>query len=98
MLLSFMIVVFWCVVYSVVGLIVFACVPGLRFTLFNLIAFLIGAFAGSEAFLSVYGAYRLGRIDNYPNAVGLVGALTGGTVLVLLKKKFIKTSGDTRLW
>jgi len=96
--LSFMIVVFWCVVYAVVGLIVLACAPGLRLILLNLIAFLIGAFAGSVALLSVYGSVPIRRLHNYPDAVSLVGAVTGGTLLVWLKTRFIKTSADTRLW
>jgi hypothetical protein len=96
--LSFMVVVFWCVVYAVAGLIVLACVPGLRLTLLNVIAFLIGAFAGSAALLSVYGSVSNRRLHNYPDAIGLIGAVTGGTLLVWLKTRFIQTSGDTRFW
>jgi hypothetical protein len=43
MLLSFMIVVFWSVIYAFVGRIVLVAVPALRVTLLNLIAFVIGA-------------------------------------------------------
>jgi hypothetical protein len=97
MLLSFMIAVYWCLVFTIVGLIVLAAVPTLRVTLLNLIAFVIGGFAGSAGTLYVYGIYRFGLLENYPMTISLVGAIAGGTLLVWLKIRFIKTSGDTRL-
>jgi hypothetical protein len=96
MLLSFMIVVFWCLVYAIVGLIVLASVPTLRVTLLNLIAFVIGALIGSQIFSFVYGQYR-GPLDNYPDFAHLVGAAVGGTLFVWLKLRFVKSSSDGRL-
>lgn len=96
MLLSFMIVVFWCVIYGFLGLIVLASVPALRVTVLNLIAFVVGALAGSTIFSIVYGQYR-GPLDNYPDAIHFVGALAGGAVLVWLKMRFVKSPSDGRL-
>jgi hypothetical protein len=98
MLLSFMIAVYWCLVYTIAGYIVLAFVPALRVTLLNLFAFVIGGFAGSAGILYVYGTYRFGLLDRYPMAIGLLGALAGGTLSVWLKTRLIKTSGDTRLF
>jgi hypothetical protein len=84
MLLSFMIVVFWCAVYAIVGLIVLASVPTLRVTLLNLIAYVIGGLIGSQIFSIAYGQYR-GALDNYPDFARFVGAAIGGTLLVWLK-------------
>jgi hypothetical protein len=84
MLLSFMIVLFWCVIYMFVGLIVLASVPALRVTLLNLIAFVIGALVGSTIFSIAYGQFH-SPLDNYPDAIHFVGAVTGGIVLVWLK-------------
>lgn len=80
MLFSFVIAVYWCVVYTIVGYVVLACVPALRVTLLNLITFVIGAFPGSLAFLSTVAflndhvAYRFGPLENYPIAFSLLGA------------------------
>jgi hypothetical protein len=86
---------FWCVIYAIAGLWVLAGVPALRVTLFNLIAFVIGAFAGSAASLSLYGRYR-GRFDNYPDAISFIGAMAVGTLLVVLKLRFVKTQSHSR--
>jgi uncharacterized membrane protein YeaQ/YmgE (transglycosylase-associated protein family) len=94
MLLSFMLVVYWCLVYTIAGFIVLASVPKLRVTVLNLLAFVIGAFAGRTGTLYVYGAYRFGFLENYPITIGLVGAIAGGILLVWLKTRFIKTSDD----
>jgi uncharacterized membrane protein YeaQ/YmgE (transglycosylase-associated protein family) len=96
MLLSFMIVVFWCLIYTFVGLIVLATVPALRVTLLNLIAFVIGALIGSTIFSIVSGQFH-SPLDNYPNAAHFVGAVTGGAVLVWLKMRFVKSPSDGRL-
>ena len=92
-----MIAVYWCLVYTIAGFVVLAFVPKLRVTLLNLVAFVIGGFAGSAGILQVYGMYRLGLLENYPVSIGLVGAIAGGTLLVWSKTRFIKTSGATRL-
>jgi hypothetical protein len=92
-----MAVVFWCMVYSILGFIVLACMPALRVTLLNLIAFVIGAFFGSLALLYAYGAVRFGPIQIYPDTISLIGAVAGGTLFVWLKMRFIKTPVDTRL-
>jgi hypothetical protein len=97
MLLSFVVVVFWCIVYSILGVIVLACMPALRVTLLNLVAFVIGAFFGSLAFLYANGAVRLGRLEINPGYINLVGAVAGGILFVWLKMLFIRTPIDTRL-
>jgi hypothetical protein len=97
MLLSFMIVIFWCLVYWVLGAIVLAGVPALRVTVLNLVAFVMGAYPGSLAGWYVSGMIRLGRLEINPVIVSLVGAAAGGTLLVWLKTRFIKTPADTRL-
>jgi hypothetical protein len=91
-----MIVVFWCVIYTFVGLIVLASIPALRVTLLNLIAFVIGALIGSTIFSVVSGQFH-GPLDNYPDAIHFVGAVTGGVVLVFLKMWFVKSPSDSRL-
>jgi hypothetical protein len=96
MLLSFVIVVFWSVIYAFVGLIVLATVPALRVTLLNLVAFVVGGLTGSTIFSIAYGQFR-GPWDNYPDAIHFVGALTGGLVLVWLKMRFVKSPGESRL-
>jgi hypothetical protein len=97
MLLSFVSVVFWCVVYSIFRLIVLAYVPALRVTLLNLVVFVIGAFFGSLTLLFAYGAFRLGPLQIYPDTISLIGAMAGGTLFALLKTRFIKTPADGRL-
>jgi hypothetical protein len=103
MLLSFVIAVYWCLVYTIVGSIVLACVPNFRVTLLNVIAFVIGAWPGSYAYYYALGflfdhvAYRFGPLGHYPVAFSLVGAVAGGILLVCLKLRFIKTSDDRRL-
>jgi hypothetical protein len=93
MLLSFVIAVYWCFVYTIVGYIVLACVPALGLTLHNLIVFVIGALPGSLAFLYAVAllddhvAYRLGALEKYPIAFSLLGAIASGTLLVWLKMR-----------
>jgi hypothetical protein len=97
MLLSFVMVFFWCLVYSVLGAIVLGCVPTLRVTVLNLISFVIGAFFGSFVILWAYGTLRLGRIEINPMFISLIAAAISGTISVWLKTRFIKTPTDTRL-
>jgi hypothetical protein len=96
MLLSFMIVVFWCVIYMFVGLIVLAALPTLRVTLLNLIAFVVGALIGSTFFSIASGQFH-SPLDNYPDAIHFVGAVTGGIALLWLKLRFVKSPRDSRL-
>jgi|ERR1700674_5309508 len=96
MLLSIMIVVFWCVVYTFVGLIVLAIVPALRVTLLNLTAFVIGALIGSTVFSILSGQFQ-GPLDNYPNAIHFAGAVIGGSGLAWLKIRLVKSPSDSRL-
>jgi hypothetical protein len=96
MLLSFMIVVFWCMVYGFVGLIVLATVPALRVTLLNLTAFVIGALIGSTVFSVVSGQFQ-GPLDNYPDAIHFAGAVVVGAGFVWLKTRFVKSPSDSRL-
>jgi hypothetical protein len=96
MLLSFMIVVFWCVVYAFLGLLVLATVSTLRVTFLNLTVFVIGALVGSTVFSIMSGQFQ-GSLDNYPDAIHFAGAVVGGAALVWLKIRFVKSPGDSRL-
>jgi len=86
----------WCVVYTFVGLIVLVTVPAFRVTLLNIIAFVIGALIGSTIFSMASGQFH-SPLDNYPDAIHFVGAVTGGVVLVWLKMRFVKSPSDSRL-
>ena len=102
-MLAFVIAMYWCLVYAIVGSIVLACVPTFRVTLLNVIVFVIGAWPGSYAYYFALGffldhlAHRVVILEHYPVAFSLVGAITGGSLLVLLKLRFIKASDDRRL-
>ena len=96
MLFSFMVVVFWSVIYALVGLIVLATIPALRVTLLNLVAFVVGALIGSTIFSIASGQFR-SPLDNYPDAIHFAGALTGGVLLVWLKMRFLKSPNEGRL-
>jgi hypothetical protein len=98
-----MIVFYGALVYAlglaIVGVIILICFRGLRFTLGNLVLFVIGGFAGigaagylmSLAFRYIAASRVLGLLA-WPTVV--VGACVGGTGLVWLKTRFMKGSGD----
>jgi uncharacterized membrane protein YeaQ/YmgE (transglycosylase-associated protein family) len=90
-----LLIVFWCVIYSVMGLIILAIVPGLRVTLLNLIALVIGALIGSMIFSSLYVYLQLrAPFDNHPNAAYSFGAIAGGALLLWLRIRFVKSLRD----
>jgi hypothetical protein len=79
---------------AIIGGIVLTLVPALRLTLPNLLLFVIGAYPG--ALVGFYIYYRTVAGDYltengfFPFA--LVGAVLGGTLLVWLKGRYVKTS------
>jgi hypothetical protein len=97
MLLSFVVLLFYSLVYVVLGSIFLALVPALRLTLLNLIVFVLGAWVGGLAFLLTYVNTAPVGFDKYPDAVRLVGAIATGTLLVWLKMRFFKTPNDSRI-
>jgi len=103
MFLSFVIVVYWCLVYTILGSIVLASVPTFRVTVLNVVAFVFGAWLGtyvwdySSAFLFEHFALRLGPLERYPVASSLIGAAAVGVLFVWLKLRFIKSSDERRL-
>jgi hypothetical protein len=102
MLLSFVLILYWCVVYMILGLIVLACIPTFRVTLLNAVAFVLGAWPGTYAYIYTsnlmfdHFALRLGPLEHYPVASTLIGAVTVGTLFVWLKLRFIKSSDSSR--
>jgi hypothetical protein len=85
-----------CVACATLGLIVLACVPGLRLTFLNLLLFVVGAFLGALAFLLGYLGIFAGHELKDAAFVGLflvffAGATLGGAGLVKLKMRFVKT-------
>jgi hypothetical protein len=103
MLLSFVIAVYWCLVYTILGSIVLACVPSFRVTLLNVVIFVIGAWPGvyayyyASGFLLDHAPFHIVPLEHYPVALSLVGAIIGGTLMVWLKLRFTKASDDRRL-
>jgi uncharacterized membrane protein YeaQ/YmgE (transglycosylase-associated protein family) len=95
-MLNFIILLYWTIVYFVLGFIVLACVPQLRVTLLNLLAFVLGGFAGSELAVIVYGHLRTKILDSYPMTVSLVGAMVGGAVLLWLKMRLMRKHSVSR--
>jgi hypothetical protein len=85
-----------CIGYTILGLIVLACLPALRLTFLNLFLFLVGAFPGGLALLFVYG--RIFARNQLSDAafygifpILLVGGASGGALLVWLKTRLVKT-------
>ena len=89
-----------CVGFTILGLIVLACVPALRVTVRNLVIFIVGAFPGTLALGYVYGrlfADSRNELDSRASVLGfffvlLVGAIVGGTGLVWLGIHLVKPS------
>jgi hypothetical protein len=94
-----MIVVYGVLVYglglALFGLILLACIPGLRLTFANLFLFVVGGFVGVGA--AGYLLSLIFRVSEGSRLLGLlawafvaVGAAIGGTGLVWLKARLIK--------
>lgn len=84
------------VAFGILGLLVLACVPGLRLTFLNLLLFVVGAFFGGLAFSLGYLLIFAGHELKDAAFVGLflvffAGATLGGAGLVKLKMRFVKT-------
>jgi hypothetical protein len=103
MLLSFVLIVYWCVVYAILGLIVLACIPTFRVTLLNVVAFVLGAWLGAYAYIYAsnlmfdHFALRFGPLERYPVASTLIGAGAVGTLFAWLKLRLIKSSDSSRM-
>jgi hypothetical protein len=89
-----------CIAFTVLGLIVLACVPVLTLALKNLSVFVVGAFPGALAFGYLYGrAFTDGRneLDTTAAVLGsfammLIGAIAGGTASVWLTVRWVGVS------
>ena len=81
-----------CVIFSVLGLIVFALIPSFRLSLANLAIFVIGAFLATMMSVIAYGRFFGDRNNELTSkwtvlglfAVMFIGAVLGGSVLVWL--------------
>ena len=98
MLLPLMGFVLGCVIFSILGRIVLALVPSFRFTVANLVLFVMGAFLGTMTFMIAYDrifANSNQELTSTWTIVGLfavmfIGAVLGGSVLVWLNVRFGK--------
>jgi hypothetical protein len=98
MLLPLMGFVLGCVIFSILGRIVLALVPRFRFSIVNLVFFVIGAFVVAGAFAIAYDrifADSNNELTSTWSVVGLfavmfIGAVLGGSVLVWLNVRFRK--------
>jgi hypothetical protein len=85
-----------CVIFSVLGGIVLALVPSFRFSIANLMLFVLGAFLGTMTFVVAYGrifADSNNKLTGTWTILGLFalmffGAVLGGSVLVWLNTRF----------
>jgi hypothetical protein len=82
--------------FTLVGVITLGIAPGLRLTVPNIIVFVVGAFPGALVLFLAYG-WVFGR-NQWSDAAStgifavlLVGGELGGTLLVWLKTRFVKT-------
>jgi hypothetical protein len=100
MLIPFVGFVLGLVAFTILGLIVLGVVPSLRLTAINLLLFVIGAFPGTLVLGNLYGRL-FADSTNYLNSraailglfsVMLLGAIAGGSALVWLKMRFVKSS------
>src|SRR5262249_46942611 len=89
-----------CILFAILGSVVLACIPKLSFSLVNLLWFVVGAFPVTLFLALLYG-YAFADSNNELKTgaailgmyvVMLVGALSGGTILVWLKVHFASTS------
>ena len=100
MLLPFIGFVAGCVVFTILGSIVLACVPTLRLSVVNLLLFVMGAFPGALALPYLYGrifADSNNQLTSKTAVLGLfvvmlVGATGGGAALVWLRIRFVRTT------
>jgi|SRR6267154_3903776 len=90
----------YCVCTTALGFIVLTCIPAFRLTLASLFLFVLGAFIGMFALVSLVlrGIPYLGIHVDYKNdgffvyPLALVGATLGGSGLVWLKLRLVKKS------
>jgi hypothetical protein len=99
MLLNFVIVAIYSCIYAILGVVLLALIPAFRVTLLNIVIFTVGAFGGAVTFLYATNTSPLQVLKN--NYVGFIilyfaAAVLGGTLLVSLKMRFIKTPDDER--
>jgi hypothetical protein len=98
MLLPLIGFVLGCVIFSILGWVVLALIPSFRFSIANLMLFVMGAFLGSMTFMIAYGrifADSNNELTSGWTVVGLfavmfTGAVFGGSVLVWLNVRFRK--------
>ena len=92
-----------CVIFSILGWIVLALVPSFRFSIANLMLFVVGAFLGAVTFMIAYDrifADSNNELTRTWTVVGLfavmfIGAVLGGSVVVLLNVRFRKRPRTT---
>jgi|HubBroStandDraft_6_1064221.scaffolds.fasta_scaffold109887_1 fatty-acid desaturase len=103
MLLPLIGFVLGCVIFSVLGWAVLALVPSFRFSIANLMLFVVGAFLGSMTFMIAYGRFFANSNHEFTSgwtfvgmfAVMFIGAVLGGSVLAWLKVHFRKQPRTT---
>jgi uncharacterized membrane protein YdjX (TVP38/TMEM64 family) len=103
MLLPLMGFILGCVIFSILGRVVLALVPSFRFSIANLMFFVLGAFLGTVPLVIAYGWIFADSNDELTStwtviglfAVIFVGAGLGGSVLVWLNVRFRKQPRST---
>jgi fatty-acid desaturase len=92
-----------CVIFSVLGWAVLALVPSFRFSIANLILFVMGGFLGSMTLMIAYGRIFADSNNEFTSgwtvvgmfAVMFIGAVLGGSVLTWLNVHFRKQPRTT---
>jgi len=100
MLLPLMMFAMGCIAFTVLGLIVPACVPVVTLTVKNVSVFVVGAFPGALAFGYLYGrafADARSELNTTAAVIGsfvamLLGATAGGMALVWLMVRWVGVS------
>jgi|SRR5580658_3828219 hypothetical protein len=98
MLLPLMGFALGCVIFSVLGRIVLALVPSFRFSIANLVLFVLGAFLGTAAVVIAYSGFLANSNNELTSgravvglfAVMFIGAVLAGSMLVWLNVRFRK--------
>jgi hypothetical protein len=85
-----------CIGYTILGMLVLACAPNLRFTVLNLVLFVAGAFPGGLVLLFLYGRVfareSLGEVAFFGIfPVLVIGGVIGGGLMLGLKMRFEST-------
>jgi hypothetical protein len=88
-----------CVAFAILGLVVLACIPGLRLTFLNLLLFVAGAFLGALVcllgYLRIFAGHELkdaAFVGLFP--ILLAGAALGGALFNWLKIRFVMTKRE----